>query len=192
MNNKNKFAVLAFSLCTAFSSTSSTTDIQTCLLIENADKRLACFDKVAKSQQKQVEVIVEEKEAKPNSELSTKEPITKIESPVEAEPLDKPEVVEAHQKTQMQKEQEFGSERIASEQEKQKAESINLRVSSVKKSMHGQLTITFDNGQKWKQTDDTRFTIKAGDDVKITKGVLSSYLLRKVGKNKSIRVKRLK
>ena len=76
-------------------------------------------------------------------------------------------------------------------EEKAELDKIELTVKSVKKNPHGLLTITFDNGQVWKQNDTNRFKVKAGESVYIKKGALSSFLLGKDDTNATIRVKRL-
>ncbi|QYJ97244.1 hypothetical protein K0J45_17305 [Shewanella alkalitolerans] len=75
--------------------------------------------------------------------------------------------------------------------EKVELDKVNLTVASVQKNAHGALTITFDNGQVWKQNDSRRFRLKAGDKVYIEKGALGSFLLGKEDANATIRVKRI-
>ncbi len=70
-------------------------------------------------------------------------------------------------------------------------ERVELQVKSVKKGVYGELTIYFENGQVWKQSDTRRFKFAAGDKVYINRGALGSYLLGKEDINSTIRVKRL-
>lgn len=75
--------------------------------------------------------------------------------------------------------------------EKVELDKVNLTVASVQKNPHGKLTITFDNGQVWKQNDSRRFRLKVGEKVYIEKGALGSFLLGKNDSNTTIRVKRI-
>ncbi len=76
-------------------------------------------------------------------------------------------------------------------EEKAEVEKIVMTVKSVKKNPRGILTISFDNGQVWKQNDTNRFKVKAGETVFIEKGALGSFLLGKDDTNATIRVKRI-
>ncbi|QYJ86629.1 hypothetical protein K0I73_02415 [Shewanella mesophila] len=68
---------------------------------------------------------------------------------------------------------------------------LDMKVTSVSKDAYGALKIGFENGQVWKQKDNRRFKLKAGDTVYIEKGALGSFMLGKEGINTTIRVKRL-
>ncbi|QYK12500.1 hypothetical protein K0I63_17455 [Shewanella rhizosphaerae] len=76
-------------------------------------------------------------------------------------------------------------------EEKAEVDKIVMTVKTVKKNQHGVLTISFDNGQVWKQNDTNRFKLKAGETVFIEKGALGSFLLGKDDTNATIRVKRI-
>ena len=55
------------------------------------------------------------------------------------------------------------------------------------------MIILLDNGQIWEQKHrDTRFRLKVGDSVTISKGLISGYRLRSAGRNHSIQVERFK
>lgn len=69
-------------------------------------------------------------------------------------------------------------------------DSLSASVAKVEKDRRGRMTITLDNGQEWKQTDDEYLGLKPGDSVVIEKGMLGSFLLRKSGSSKPIRVSR--
>ena len=62
---------------------------------------------------------------------------------------------------------------------------------SVKKNTDKKLYFTFENGQIWKQMDNARFKIKAGEKAKLKEGALGAVYLKKLGNNRSIRVKRV-
>ncbi|PAJ71805.1 hypothetical protein CJF42_24755 [Pseudoalteromonas sp. NBT06-2] len=65
-------------------------------------------------------------------------------------------------------------------------------VKKVKESLHGELIVTLTNGQVWRQLGTNDFRVKADNEVIIMRGALNSFLLKKMGSNKTIRVKRVK
>ena len=88
------------------------------------------------------------------------------------------------------KEKEFGLEH-KNISENSDSEQVAL-AKKVKKSLHGELVITLDNGQVWRQIGTDSFRLKADNEVIIMRGALNSFLLKKAGSNKTIRVKRVK
>ncbi|NVK24115.1 MAG: hypothetical protein HWE10_04240 [Gammaproteobacteria bacterium] len=70
-------------------------------------------------------------------------------------------------------------------------ESIFAKVTKLKKVGYGSFIIHMDNEQIWRQIDSARFRLKVGDEVEIKSASLGSFLLKKAGSNKTIRVKRL-
>ncbi|SFC83583.1 hypothetical protein [Pseudoalteromonas denitrificans] len=87
------------------------------------------------------------------------------------------------------KDQAFGLEHkdIA----KDAAQEQTARVTSVKKAPRGELILTLENGQKWRQIGTERLKVKVNNDVIISRGVLNSFQLGVVDSNKKIRVKRV-
>lgn len=65
-------------------------------------------------------------------------------------------------------------------------------ISSVSQDPYGKLIIALDNQQVWKQSDTDRFRLKAGDQVYVEEGAMSSFFLSKESLNKRIRVRRIK
>lgn len=96
------------------------------------------------------------------------------------------------------KEESFGLERKAKadEQEKREEEAralgeLEATVTTIGRRADGLMTVTLDNGQVWRQNrPDSRFSLKAGDRVKIQPGSLNSYILSGPT-NKSTRVTRV-
>lgn len=70
--------------------------------------------------------------------------------------------------------------------------SITLTISKLSKTLHGQWKVTFNNDQRWQQTDGTKLKLKQGEQVILSKGAFSSVFLQKENTNKRIKVKRLK
>ena len=85
---------------------------------------------------------------------------------------------------------DFGLEHKKDQTEKDSE--IKAAVTSVDKAPYGELIITLDNNQKWRQVGSDSMRLKKSDAVTITRGAFNSFLLRKDGQNRSIRVKRTK
>lgn len=73
---------------------------------------------------------------------------------------------------------------------KENDSSISSTVSAIKEAAYGELIITLENGQQWRQIGSDGITLKEDDNVVISRGVFNSFLLKKEGQNRSIRVKR--
>ena len=71
-------------------------------------------------------------------------------------------------------------------------EKIVATISSLRKNPYGHYIISLKNGQVWQQKDSGLFRLAENDIIFIKKGALGSFLLGKEGKNKKIRVKRVK
>jgi hypothetical protein len=88
----------------------------------------------------------------------------------------------------------FSKEQVekTAEEKAKEIKAISLTISSLGKNQRDKWKITFDNGQKWQQTDAVKLKLKKGEEITLTKGALSSVYLQKEGSNKRIKVKRLK
>ncbi len=86
--------------------------------------------------------------------------------------------------------QSFGLEHKNLSKEKQ--QDLTSAVVSLAKAPFGELIITLENKQQWRQIGSQRFRLSKADIVTISRGAFSSFLLKKQGQNKSIRVKRIK
>ncbi len=69
---------------------------------------------------------------------------------------------------------------------------INVTILKAKKSLRGRLVITLDNGQEWHQTDSTSFRINKNTQTYIKKAALGSFVMGQEGRNKTMKVKRIK
>lgn len=87
-------------------------------------------------------------------------------------------------------EENFGreQERIAEEA----PDSIKAKVDRIQEAAYGKLVITLDNGQVWRQNDSTRVTWDQGDTVMVERALFGSFMMKKMGGARSMRVKRLK
>jgi hypothetical protein len=80
--------------------------------------------------------------------------------------------------------------------EKQKAkgevETIVALVTKIEHDLRKNLIVTLDIEQIWLQTDGTRMLLREGDSVSLDRGALGSFFLGVEGKNRRMRVKRIK
>lgn len=68
---------------------------------------------------------------------------------------------------------------------------IQATIINIEKAPHGQLIITLDNGQVWRQTDNTRLKLIKEQVIIIKRGAMGSFFIGKVNANKRIRAKRV-
>lgn len=143
--------------------------MQQCKQVENALKRLACYDSLAK-------------------QMGSNEPLPTQSDVMQQAPVvnNRPALVTQPAASGS----DFGLEK--KQVQKQEQDSVRAAVASVKKNAHKKLTLTLTNGQVWRQTDSTYLRIKADDEVIIERAALGSFLLKKVDTNKRMRVKRVK
>ncbi|NRA84457.1 MAG: hypothetical protein HRU22_12020 [Gammaproteobacteria bacterium] len=69
---------------------------------------------------------------------------------------------------------------------------IVATITTLRKNPRGLYVVSIDNQQVWKQKSSSSFKLKLGDKVFIKKGALGSFFLGKEGRNKRIKVKRIK
>lgn len=67
---------------------------------------------------------------------------------------------------------------------------IRARVTGVRLDPYGKLILTLDNGQVWSQIDSPALSLKSGDEVRIRRAAMGSYLLAEVDSKRSSRVRR--
>ncbi|MDP4983158.1 MAG: hypothetical protein NWQ59_05680, partial [Pseudoalteromonas tunicata] len=75
--------------------------------------------------------------------------------------------------------------------ESEEAETLVAIVNTIKKAPRGELILTLDNNQVWRQLGTDGFRIKTGQTVVISRGAFNSFLLKLQGGNKTVRVKRV-
>ena len=143
----------------------NTQALKACSFIENDFNRLLCYDNTMAGKPL-TQSTVTQKVTAPTT--ATNVPVVAVEAPKE----------------------DFGLEH--KENHTEKDSEINASVTSVDKAPYGELIITLDNNQKWRQIGSDSMRLKESDTVTITRGVFNSFLLRKDGQNRSIRVKRTK
>ncbi|MBQ4813886.1 hypothetical protein A7985_22965 [Pseudoalteromonas luteoviolacea] len=169
------FAVLALGLSVSANANAKSVDIATlesCTTIQNALKRLVCFD----------DAMAGNKVASANTHVQHTASST-VTSKVTATPV--APVVPAQTA-----EQKFGLENKVKEKLSD-IENLTLKVVKLKVSSRGVRTFTLENDHVWKQIGSDSFYAKVGDKITIKRASFNSYLMSKAGSNRSIRVKRL-
>ncbi|CAH9065774.1 hypothetical protein PSECIP111951_03436 [Pseudoalteromonas holothuriae] len=138
--------------------------LSACTLIEKDFQRLVCFDKVMANQPIDIEQTVASHTSKKTTLKQT-----------------------------LSNEQKFGmSKKLLKEKtDFSEAQQISATIIEVKKSPTGSRLFKLDIGQSWKQLGTNSFYAKKGDKIEIERGTLDSFLMKKVGSNRSIRVKRV-
>ena len=148
----------------------NTQALQACSFIENDFNRLLCYDNTVAGKS------------------LTKPTVTKTLTPPTANNV--PQVVAAAPIQAKAKADDFGLEYKESQVEKETE--IKAMVTSVKEAAYGELIISLDNGQQWRQIGSDSMRLKENDTIVISRGAFNSFLLKQDGKNRSIRVKRTK
>ncbi len=182
-------------------------ELSICAKNDDSLQRLVCYDSLAdkmknsqlKPQQVQHQVPLQITTDEPlKREDNTAQSAQEIQSnPVLPEPkqpqrshIIKPQatVDVAHEVNQQQA--NFGQEN------KQRTEDLIKQIQAtiirVKKAHYGELIITLDNGQIWRQTDGTRLKLKKDQVIIIKRGAMGSFLIGKENANKRMRAKRVK
>lgn len=144
----------------------NTQALKACSFIENDFNRLLCYDNT----------MAGKSLTKPTVTQKLTAPSTSTSTPAVA-------VVDAPK-------DDFGLEH--KQDKKNKESEIKATITSVEKALYGELIITLNNNQKWRQIGSDSIRLKESDSVTITRGVFNSFLLSKDGQNRSIRVKRTK
>ncbi|MEL0641536.1 hypothetical protein V6260_13065 [Pseudoalteromonas aliena] len=142
----------------------NTQALQACSFIENDFNRLLCYDNT----------VAGKSLLKPSVTKKLTPPTTA------AAPIQVKEKVD-----------DFGLEHKKEAQVEKETE-IKAVVTSVKEAAYGELIISLDNGQQWRQIGSDSMRLKENEAIVISRGAFSSFLLKKDGKNRSIRVKRTK
>ena len=69
-------------------------------------------------------------------------------------------------------------------------DSLGATVSKLQRYSYDKVLITLDNGQVWKQIDGSNLRLRVGDAVEIERASLGSFMLKKQGSKRSMRVSR--
>ena len=72
----------------------------------------------------------------------------------------------------------------------ERIDSLSATVTRLHQFNYDRVLITLDNGQVWKQVDSSSLRLRVGDAVDIERASLGSFMLRKKGSKRSMRVSR--
>jgi hypothetical protein len=144
--------------------------LQACTFIENDFNRLLCYDNTMAGKS------------------LTKPETTKTLTPPASSVTATADVVVASKQIVKVKNEDFGLEN--KELVKENDNEITAVVTNVKEAPYGELIISLNNGQQWRQIGSDSLRIDQDDTVIIERGMFNSFLLKKAGQNRSIRVKR--
>lgn len=149
--------------------------LQTCRAIADDAARLACYDRLADAADKSNTIVS----------------VTEL-TPATAPPLPPPPA------SAPTPEELFGHDAVTSEEMMRQAagigrlEELDQRVTAMRRSPDGKLVLTLANGQVWAQIDSRRVRLAAGDEVRIRRAAMGSYLLAGADMTQGIRVRRIR
>jgi len=69
-------------------------------------------------------------------------------------------------------------------------DSLSAQITRLQQSGYDKVLITLDNDQVWQQVDTSSLRLKVGDDVMIERAALGSFMLKKKGSKRTMRVSR--
>ena len=72
----------------------------------------------------------------------------------------------------------------------ERIDSLSATITKLREYTYDKMLITLDNGQVWKQIDTSNLRLRVGDTIDIERASLGSFLLRKKGSKRSMRVSR--
>lgn len=152
--------------------------MEKCRLVNNSLKRLVCFDQLAQRAN-----TLEDSDLQ---EFYANRPVVQPRPNAgEDDQTLPPRPVTKTQNT-------FGLETKIKRDEQEEQPELVAVVGKVETNGNYKLVITTEDGMVWTQTDTNKIKLRTGDEIIISRGMFSSFLLKKVGSKKSIRVRRNK
>lgn len=166
---------------------SSEKETKECADIEDPTLRLSCYDSLFRTPPiEDSELVVPQKKKEATVSKNEKE----IKQAKERR-FGLPQRKETEKEIKEDKERRFGLPK-RKETEEEKIE-ITDKIVKVTQLTSLRLDITLGNDQKWRSIEKIRqIRLKPGQEVVISEGFISGYVLKVVGKKISIRVKRIK
>lgn len=167
-----------------------------CRTLPAADARLACYDRVVE----QNTTIRRDGVASTQIEPPPAAPSTSTHTDTiaaESASVEKRTAAPAAADGPRSKEDLFGmsaEEQLRAVKMEEAAEEISeieATIFEVRHTRHGKAVISLDSGQIWQQVDSQKMRLTKNDKVLIRRASFGSFLLKKVGSKRSIRVKRI-
>jgi hypothetical protein len=163
-------------------------------------QRLVCYDKLAKDTKshppKQAQVTLKDSIVKKfDSKVQVAPKVQPEKILAVSERPKKPTVVDPQSlgviaNSIKQQQASFGKEAVKRPEDIIKQ--LKVKVIKIQKAPYGELIITVENGQIWRQTDGIRFRLSTDEMVIIERGALGSFFIGKENTNQRIRAKRVK
>ncbi len=185
--------VTLLSLCLCFAAFLQAQVVVDCSEIESDEARLACYDERFGRSDAGDQVPPSAVEATADV-AAAPEPAATAEPAAESAPAVAP-APEAAPKASG--EQLFGkssdetSAAIAEAAGVEDVSSITASATSVASDPYGKITISLDNGQRWRQVRAERFDVSVGDEVVIRRAVFGSFTLQRKSGGRKTKVRRL-
>lgn len=161
-------------------------DLRDCRSVQADDARLACYDALAA---RQASPAAAAEPAKPSAPPRAAAPAADAASP--PAPSQRAPVA-------LSQEELFGRdtaevERIVGQATGQGEPmgEMAARIVEIARIGRDRVRFTLDNGQVWEQTQTSTLTLEAGDEIEISRGLFGSYLARRAGNSRSMRVTRV-
>ncbi|TDJ41480.1 MAG: hypothetical protein E2O54_04985 [Gammaproteobacteria bacterium] len=168
-----------------------TPQLRVCAALSSQAERIQCYDELAAGlpdeQQDRPAPAPPQPAAAPVAETPNS-PATGVQSTPIVEPEPAPPRV-ATQTAQPDPDDRFGIEHH--ESQRTTADSISAHISSIDKTVYGNLVIHLDNGQTWQQRGYKRYPLKQGDEIIITRGALNSFFFSSTRSNRKERFFRI-
>lgn len=186
-----KIITLSIALFSAmsFASEDISDHLKSCRAEQDSLKRLMCYDALAddlpQAVTKKARVEVEK------VDKIEKAVATSAKQQVATKPLEETVTVKSAAKEKaVSAEAIFGNEYKPKPNEN-RVDEVTFVIKSVKQSARKTWKFVFENGQRWDQKDDSYVKFNVGEKVQIKRGVFNSFYLKKIGSNRTIRVKRV-
>jgi hypothetical protein len=179
------FAILAFTLPAAASADALRDELRVCRDLTDDEVRLICYDAAVDRSKK--------------GAYSTPAPAsgnTPAAPPAEAAGASGTAAASGAAAASISQEALFGKttdevERTVEEATgDERIDRLTATVTKLQQYAYNKVLITLDNDQVWKQIDTSSLRLRAGDAVEIERASLGSFMLRKQGSKRSMRVSR--
>ena len=172
-----------------------TPQLRACAALNSETERVRCYDELAAGlpdQQPDSPAPAPAQAAPAPVAEATNTPAAGVQSTpiVESDPEPEPAPPPvATQTAPPDGDERFGIEHH--ESQRTTADRLSARISSIDKTVYGNLVIRLDNGQTWQQRGYKRYPLKTGDEILITRGALNSFFVSSTRSNRKERFFRI-
>ncbi len=175
-------------------------EIINCRALLTADERLSCYDRVIDEDSASASDNISSPQSEPQPKASQTETASRAVPPPAAEPAADEKKLETTSVAEGPQSQEALFGMSAAEQldvarkdsGTERIDQIEAGISEMRYSRTGKPIITLDNGHIWQQIDSENLRLSENDRVIIRRASCGSYLLKKAGSKRSMRVTRIR